>query len=1128
MNRQQKPQNQSPYNPWASYIVEASAGSGKTWQLSRRFLALVVAGADPSSILTVTFTRKAAAEMRERIIRDAVRLGESHPEFSGFVDSIKQWQALSPIPRGSIRSAASAAKLILENTQSLKITTIDSLFMQWVQQFPLETALRITDDRTAMSLESPWELLSGLAEDRLEQKAWNSVLAMTDDHDENRQLMQSIALHAPGGNIKQLRRAIAPIMNCDTFLWSVSLTSGQDPARYYAVTQDVQTDEQFITAQKELFRTVINLVTNADKRQQALEHLGRCDMSGLIGSQIVTTKKDSLSGTTFRSAAAKDNPSYQELSVLLKAWNASTMLADLNNSARLLWSLYHAKERALHRLKVDESRGTFSDAAKGVSLMATDHDSVGARAMAWGHTKHLMLDEFQDTSQLQWMIFERLAKDLLAGGQEDAATPPNSVFIVGDKKQSIYRFREADPSLMDAAKDGLTPLGASAIQMSESYRSSGLVLDMVNAVFEDKTLIKDFPQHLPAKVRQTSSHGLGVYGSVCIYPLETNTEKPETTEAAYEQQAQQIADHIHEATSGQMGLKVFDDKAKLWRTPKFSDFVILYPKKTHAHMLEDALRARSIPCQKEEKQGFFERPEIADLRALVTWLTWSADTLALCSLLRSPICGLSDQALMELLTPDAEGLMERLQSLQPKTYALLIGLRKAHERERMSSIVGHLLSEHRILDRYEQAFGAVEGSLARANILKWFDMVRSESADNALDAQSLSLAMDDAAEEDETGNATLAANAVSLMTIHKSKGLEFPCVVVSDLASDWHKPETGWIRDGRPGRPGLWYIGTEKTRPRGSKEIEDLLTLNEIESREEKARLLYVALTRASSHLVLTGAPSKKPIPESYYDKVGLAAQTLSDVTTRLTLSGGTLRVRGEAVIERSSSQTQEAKLTTVKQPLLQPSGRPPLLILSPSAHGTKETKQASHGESTLSEVLGEQLFSPELGKVYGTLVHKLIENHCLNSEWSDTRLERLVPDGTFKDSEISFADFLKLAKKEVRNLINSETWKHLTKSVEKMICEAPMAGISGDNLVNAKADLILIHTDQSITVVDFKTLALRSQGIEDQKLRSLCDKLGYSHQVEQYCFIASKAMENTKARGVIVFTSHAHMVDIC
>jgi ATP-dependent exoDNAse (exonuclease V) beta subunit len=257
-----------PYNPWTSYLVEASAGSGKTWQLSRRFLALVVAGADPSSILTVTFTRKAAAEMRERIICDAVRLGNGDPEFAGFAESIRKWhpQDLQGQGQSQIRSSVEASRLILEKTQTLKITTIDALFMQWVQQFPLETALTLEGPQNLVSLQSPWDLLSNLAQKRLEQRAWNSVLAMNTDHDGNRDLMQSISIHAPNGSIKQLSRAIAPIMHSNTFLWSVSLTTGQSPAKFHAAPEHVATDEEFIEQQRHLFLEVINLLTNAEKK----------------------------------------------------------------------------------------------------------------------------------------------------------------------------------------------------------------------------------------------------------------------------------------------------------------------------------------------------------------------------------------------------------------------------------------------------------------------------------------------------------------------------------------------------------------------------------------------------------------------------------------------------------------------------------------------------------------------------------------------------------------------------------------------------------------------------------------------------------------------------------------------
>lgn len=1115
-----------PYNPWASYLVEASAGSGKTWQLSRRFLALVVAGADPSSILTVTFTRKAAAEMRERIIHDAVRLGEFDKEFSGFIEQVETWQRRSNARPTKIRDAAETAKLILEKTQTLKITTIDALFMQWVQQFPLETAISAEDGDSVTSLHSPWQLLSNLELQRLEQRAWTNVLSMAGDDKENRELMQSLSLHAPNGSIKQLSRAIAPIMHCDTFLWSVSLATGEDPARYHSVPAAIPNDQEFLMAHESLLKDCINLVTNADKRAKALGALATRDFEALIQCQIINSKKDSLSGTTFRSATAKDHPSYQALSEVLLAWDKDAKLSQLNHTAKLLWSLFHARARVVHRLKANESVGTFADAVKGVSLMATEASAIGARAMAWGNIRHLMLDEFQDTSKLQWMIFERLARELLSGSPEDVS-PPASVFIVGDKKQSIYRFREADPSMMEAAKSSLSPLGLNAIRMSESYRSSSAILDMVNAVFEDETMIPEFPEHRVAAAKLKSASSKSAYGTISVYAEAKSEDQQSSITDTFEIQAKQIADHILHATNGTLGIKVFDEEQKQWRNPRFSDFVVLYPKKTHAHLIEDALRAHAIPCQKEERHGFFERPEIVDMRAFVTWLTWPADTIALCTILRSPLCQLSDRDLQELLLDGADLLMPRLKAAHPDLYKLLAEMRSAHERDNMSKIIGHLLTDYQIADRYEQEFGTIEGPLARANILKWFDMIRSRSADDALDAQSWTLAMDEASEEDETGNASLAANAVSLMTIHKSKGLEFPCVVVSDLASDWHRAETGWLRDSRPGREGLWYIGPSNARPRGSQDFNDLLAINEQESRDEKARLLYVALTRASTHLVLTGASPKKPVENSYHAKVAVAAATLSDVTKLVLPTGATMYSRGgpisdSAPINEISKRTDLPNRTQPKSSL---TGRPSLLILTPSSG--KLTKQTDDGEHAAHDLLAQQTFSSEVGKAYGTIVHKLIENHVTKVTWSDRRLLRLVSPQLLRVQNISSDDFLALAKKDVSDLLESTLWQELTKNAAEILCEVPLAGIEGSNLLNAKADLIIIRKDQSMLVLDFKTIELASNALEDSKLKALCQDLGYTEQVRQYCKLAAQAFKIARAEGAILFTKHKRLLSL-
>jgi ATP-dependent helicase/nuclease subunit A len=1126
-----------PFNPWASYLVEASAGSGKTWQLSRRFLALVIAGADPTTILTVTFTRKAAAEMRERIIRDAVRLGEGHPEFVGFVDSIREWQKIFCPEPSRILTSAEASQLILGQTQALKITTIDALFIQWTQQFPLETALAAEGpNNEVIRLQSPWQLLSTLESERLEQQAWQQVLAQSFKNDQHRDIMKAISLNAPNGSIKQLSRAIEPITQSDTFLWSVSLATQQNPARFYDCPEEVPGDAEFIEQHMDLFQDVINLVTNEDKRRRGMESLARRDFAGLIANQIVTSKKDALSGTTFRAAKARENVSFQQLSVALQAWDGDARLAQLNLTARLLWGLYQARTVELHRLKAEAAVGSFSDAVKGVSLLATDDKAIGARVMAWGRVRHLMLDEFQDTSQLQWMIFERIARDLLSG--TTASSPGSSVFIVGDKKQSIYRFREADPKTMDMAKRALTPFGLRPTHMSESYRSSSLVLDFVNAVFSDLSLMEEFPEHRPAPVLGLKNPDRLHYGSMTIYPEAFDPNDETAVSRSYECQAAQIANHIKMATSGALGLKVFDEKRNSWRSPIYSDFVILYPKKTHAHLIEDALRAASIPCQKEERHGFFERPEIVDLRALVTWLAWPADTVALCTLLRSPVCQLTDADLQGMLAAGADQLMSQLELSHPKVHSFLHSLRRRQSEESLVATIGYLLTDCHLASRYEKAFGPIEGPLAYANILKWFDMVRAQASDAAIDAQSWILAMDDASEEDETGNAALAANAVSLMTIHKSKGLEFPCVVVCDLSSDWHRPETGWLRDTRPGREGLWYIGTAATRPKHSPLFNERLNQSEIESREEKARLLYVALTRASTHLILTGARTKGPETDSFYHRLSEAASKLVDVSTQKLDHDGLLYLRGQPGFD-DQTMTLESPQENLEIPTpVSETYRPPLLILTPSrslaaaVDGTSLDVAATHEDQHGLTVDGQAL-SSEVGNAYGTLVHKLIENHILREHWSDQRYIRLLAQAIINAKSDELLTLLKTAKEEAHQVLVSQPWLQFLKTACHVYSELPITAIDGHHLINAKVDLILRHEDQSLSVIDFKTIPIKRRDglaapIHDQDLKALSVQLGYVEQVKRYCELASKAMGATSVHGFVLFTKLQRFVPVC
>jgi len=1153
MNAPLQQHHDHPYNPWQSYVVEASAGSGKTWQLSRRFLALVIAGADPASILTVTFTKKAAAEMRERIVKDAIRLANHSDGFETFVAEIKKWQ---PADRYyPLRTAAEASRMILEKTQTLKITTIDALFIQWCQRYPLETAINIDD----LELQSPWELLSNLELRRLHKEAWNDVLATEADQHENRNLMRSIIENAPGGKLRSLADAIAPLAASDTFSWYIEMLTGRDALRLFEMPESVDSDQEFISKHKDLFSAVIALASNEEKRLKAQAAIKNLDISGLVTSQIVTQSAEGLrlNGNTFGKAKKSNDPNFWALNDLLLKWSDDRRISDLNSAAKLIWTLYKARSNAVHRRKVAKGVGNFADAAKGVSILACEERLAGGRAMAWSSIRHLMLDEFQDTSRLQWLIFEKLAAELLSGQSFDAENGPKpSVFIVGDKKQSIYRFREAAPEVLDMARENLKENGLVSRTMSQSYRSSSIILDFVNKVFADGKNIADFPLH-----KSAVTGDVGEYGTVSIYAIKPSTSpeaasyisdsaipdsdipepanpkspasKKTTSIETAELEAKTAAQHIHDCVTGVLDVSVFDKDLESWRAPRYSDFAVLYPGATNSQIFEDAMRDLGIPSRRAESKGFFGRQEIKDLNALVTWLAWPADTVALCSVLRSPICGMLDTDLQQIISAGPDAILTSLKQSFSHHYDLLMDLRASQDKSSLSLMVGKLLAKYGIADRYELAFGPIEGPLAKSNVLKWFDMVRNGAAEQAIAAHTWSVALDDATEEDETGNASLATNAVTMMTIHKSKGLEFPCVVVTGSAKDWHHADSGWIKDSRPGQEGLWFIGSKKLRPSNSPQIDELLRFSEQESRDEKARLLYVALTRASQHIAMTGSPIDDP--QAFFGTLQTAAESLShsdcfakkienNFATGLVVTRKSLGMTGSAVTNRTKDSA--AADNNPKPIVILGSNIPALKILTPSAMaGRSLSDTASQQGDAIDRSLGAATprVLPALAATYGTVVHKLLECHIHGQHWGDLRLQKFTTGLLDRAiSPESLLEFLDTAKAEAQTVISSIIWSKLTTNVQALHSEMPMAIISGDNLLNAKADLVIQFKNGSIKVIDFKTMP-----INPDHARQICLEKGYFEQVSQYCNITAQAFKTTSVSGHILFTNPVCLVDV-
>lgn len=1118
-----------PYNPWASYIVEASAGSGKTWQLSRRFLALVIAGADPSSILAVTFTKKAAAEMRERIVQDALRLVSHSHEFEDFFQQIKRWRPAST--PGQLLSPSQASQVILQKTQTLKIMTIDALFIQWCRRHPLETSVEIGE----AVLESPWNLLSSLESKKLYKEAWAQVLASAPTDEDNKSFMEALVANAPNAKLRSLLTAISPLVESETFNWYLNLISGDSSLKQFSVGDSFDEAPQFIEKNQDLLLTVISLASNEEKRHQGSKAVHERSIDGLVESAIVTSGYEGLNGTTFSKARKSGDPSFLQLADKLRQWSEQRRLANLNRTGELLWRLFEARTATAHKLKAAARLGGFADSAKGVSLLACNDEFAGARSLAWASIGHLLLDEFQDTSRLQWLIFERLAKELLSGGSTDPnLTPSPSVFIVGDKKQSIYRFREADPEVLSLARDNLNEFGLKSLSLSRSFRSSPVILHYVNEVFKDGLNIPEFPTHEAALQ--------GLKGSICLYQLPVNKEDGQTKESSdtsedqrmisngakahqpnpTELEASVIAKHISACLSGEIPLKISNKDGTTWRKPRPSDFVILYAKSTHSQAYEDALRKLLIPASRSEKKGFYQRPEINDLARLLRWLAWPADSVSLCTILKSPICGLSDLDLQTLIAMGSSDIFDSLKNQFPNIYAMLKDLLDDRHKDSVAVLTGKLLSSYQIADRYLLNFGSVEGPLAKANILKWFDELRSVSGDGTGSLDSVLTWLDEKREEDETGNASLSGDAVTLMTIHKSKGLEFPCVILAGTSEDWHRDDHGWIKDTRPGNEGFWYIGTAAQRPKESKEISELISYNINQSRFEKARLLYVALTRASQHLVITGSPSTNP--NAFWQLLFDSSQRLQNYTQeKFSLADGVERIIITSPQDASFKEDLEEIAKKQEGPTLSqevPSKIPALKILNPSIALLEKHQDE---DFKLSEILDHREISPEQRKCFGILVHKLIELHLTEQLWSEERLKSLIfheMKGQIDNS--ASLNLLKIAKLDVSKFLESATWEDLSKHAKRIFCELPMAAIQDDQLINAISDLVIERQDGSYTVVDFKTSL-----VDQPSAKTLCQTRGYADQVRLYCEILRKAKKGAIVKGHVVFVNPTHLVDI-
>ncbi|NDU91604.1 MAG: UvrD-helicase domain-containing protein, partial [Ferrovum sp.] len=495
--------------------------------------------------------------------------------------------------------------------------------------------------------------------------------------------------------------------------------------------------------------------------------------------------------------------------------------------------------------------------------------------------RHLLLDEFQDTSPLQW----RTLKTWLQAARDAEHAP--TVFLVGDPKQAIYRFRRADPRLFDEAAAYLeSEWGALRVTLNQSRRSGPAIIGLVNRVFGTLPDFGHFSPHeiapdaAPDAVQLLESAEDSDAGSATApsegmrNPLETPRRGPGETRDAGEGRffAGQIAQWV-----GPGGLTV-DDPHTGKRPARYEDILVLVRRRGLLEPYERALRAARIPYLTRQRGGLLGTLEVRDIRQLLRFLVNPQDNLALAQVLRSPIFGAGDEDLL-LLAPSVHwwsALQQTQESgvLVEAQYQLAVWMSWV-ARLPVHDLLDRILGGSNLVGRYQQRVPAALQASVEANLYAFLEQAlnldsgRYPSLSRFLqELDDLEFFEDDAPDE---GGLGAVGNAVRIMTIHGAKGLEAPVVWLLEPREYRQRSEAGqWFVDWLPGedRPQHFSLIPAKDAlgPARLPRLEQEKRLNQ----QEDHNLLYVALTRARQLLVVSGRA--EPEASAWFRQVSAAA----------------------------------------------------------------------------------------------------------------------------------------------------------------------------------------------------------------------------------------------------------------
>lgn len=836
--------------PDGSFIVKAPAGSGKTSLLTHRLLRLLVTVEQPEHIVAITFTRKAAEEMRERIISALALAGGPPPE--------------DPFARHThaLASAVLAhdARLdwgLTRQPARLRIMTIDALCASLVRQMPLAAGLagarNTVEDARELYLEAAREAVTGIAGSGPDSRAvarvlrhldndWGRLESLLADMLARRdQWLRPLAggseravLQAAYGRLVEaaLARAaalappaaLAALTAAGRFAAAELATSG--PGHPAAVLDALDappgTSVGELPAWQGLASLVLTKAGGWRKRLDKRDGFPARNEAASAAKQQVLDAIDELAEVPHTRAAFVDVALLPPSGPAAADWDATWAVC-----GALLGLL---RQASAHLIVAAERGGRTDFTAVAMAALAAlgEDDAPSDLALRLDYRiQHLLVDEFQDTSRTQYTLIERLTAGWTPG---DGRT----LFLVGDPWQSIYRFRQADVSLFAEVleRGGLGSVELQPLDLTLNFRSQAALVDVVNATIpaaraalESETL----PFTPQRAVRAASGEGIAVHAA------------PE-----------------HDASAESAAL--LESVVALRTTEPDASIAVLVRSRAHLGGITSRLLEAGLPVAAREIQPFATLPAVSDLLALTRALLHPADSIAWFAVLRAPWCGLTLRSLETIARAVGDGLTVG----EALADAAVNGALDSAERARARR-TGAVLAEAeaaraarplwQCVERAWQALGGpacVEPAQQLADCRMFVRLL----AEVEYEGRPLTGGRIERRIAELYSLAPPAAgDAVQVMTMHRAKGLEFDHVLIPGLGRrprGGTKPLLAWREvDGPAGAPTLLMAPLPAT---GDDRLYDYLrALDAREEAAESVRLLYVALTRARQCVHLFG-----------------------------------------------------------------------------------------------------------------------------------------------------------------------------------------------------------------------------------------------------------------------------------